>query len=126
MEIDKYLEIKLINWYLPITELMNKANIEYSENSNFLCPFHDNYNTPSAHLYLESNDGGGKIWCYSEQRMYGSWDILKLYYPNIDTNKLAIGIIKKFGKDEIEKQLGEVEIDNTIPYIKSLQKFKER
>ncbi len=103
MEIDKRLEIKLIDWYMPITELMDKAKVEYSENSNFLCPFHDNYNTPSAHLYLDSSDGGGKIWCYSEQKMYGSYNFIKLYFPNIDTRKLAIRFNSKVWRSRSRK-----------------------
>lgn len=125
IEIDKSLEIKIINHFMPITQLMTRAGIDYREDSNFLCPFHPNYNSPSAHLYLDSSDGGGKIWCYSEQRMYGSWNLIKQYFPETNTQKLALGIVQKFGKEEIEKQLGEIEVDNSIPFEKSIQKFKE-
>ncbi|MBQ2639273.1 MAG: hypothetical protein IJF92_00705 [Bacilli bacterium] len=57
--------------------------------------------------------------------MYGSWNLIKQYFPETNTQKLALGIIQKFGKEEIERQLGEIEIDNSIPFEKSLKKFKE-
>ena len=82
--------------------------------------FHDNTETPAAHYHTDSN----KLWCYSELKMYGSWNLLKIYFPNMNTNKIAIGIIKKFGIEEIERQLGAVEIDNIIPFENSLKKFK--
>ena len=58
--------------------------------------------------------------------MYGSWDLIKLYFPQEDTNKLAENIIKKFGSEEVENQLGAIEVDNSISYEKSLEKFRER
>ena len=119
--IDKKLEIKIINHYIKMTDLFDKLGIEYSEHSNMFCPFHGNFNTPSAHYHTDSN----LLWCYSENRMYGSWDVLKQFYPNIDTNKLAKGIAEKFGIEEIEKTLGAIEIDTKIPFENSLKKFKE-
>lgn len=124
-KIDLILEKNIINNFLPITDLLDKLKIDYREDSNFMCPFHPNQRTPSAHLYLDASDGGGKIWCYSEQRMYGSWDVLKQFYPNIDINKIAVGIAKKLGIEEIEKKLGELELDTTIPYEESLKRFKQ-
>ena len=124
--INKALEKQIINTYIPITKIMDMANIPYNMYSNFMCPFHYNTETPAAHLYVESSDGGGKIWCYSEQRMYGSWDVYKVYYPKIDTNKLAQLIVDKIGIDEIENKIGQIENKNEIPFLKDLDKFKER
>ena len=56
--------------------------------------------------------------------MYGSWNVLKIFYSDVDTNKLAIGIAKKFGLEKIEKELGELELDNSIPFLKELELFK--
>lgn len=123
-KIDKITEIKIVNTFIPITDLLDKLKIDYRIDGNFLCPFHPNENTPSAHLYMEESDGGGKIWCYSEQRMYGSWNVLKIFYPNVNTNKLAIGIAKKFGLERIERELGELELNNDIPFMKELEQFK--
>lgn len=36
--IDKSLEIKVINHFLRMTDLFEKAGIEYSEHSNMFCP----------------------------------------------------------------------------------------
>ena len=120
-KIDLLLEKKIINTYIRMTDLFDKLGIEYSEHSNMYCPFHGNFNTPSAHYHTDSN----RLWCYSENRMYGSWDVLKQFYPNIDINKIAVGIAKKLGIEEIEKKLGELELDTTIPYEESLKKFKQ-
>ena len=120
-KIDLLLEKKIINTYIRMTDLFDKLGIEYSEHSNMYCPFHGNFNTPSAHYHTDSN----LLWCYSENRMYGSWDVLKQFYPNIDINKIAVGIAKKLGIEEIEKKLGELELDTTIPYEESLKKFKQ-
>ena len=122
MEIDKKLEIKIINKFIPMTKLFEQLGIDYSTHSNMFCPFHHNENTPSAHYHTDSN----LLWCYSEQKMYGSWNLMKQYFPQQDTTKLAINLIKTLGMEKIENELGEVETENTIPYIKSLEKFKER
>lgn len=58
--------------------------------------------------------------------MYGSYNLLKIYFPEVNTNKIAKGIIDKLGIDEIENQLGTVEYDDTIQFEKSLEKFRER
>lgn len=120
-DVDLSLEKRVINHYISMVDLFEKFNIEYSEHSNMFCPFHYNTESPSGHYHTDSN----LLWCYSEQRMYGSWDLIKQYEPIVNTNKLAIGIINKFGREEVEKQLGEIEIDNEIPFKRSLQRFKE-
>ncbi len=120
-KIDLILEKKIINTYIKMTDLFDKLGIEYSEHSNMYCPFHGNFNTPSAHYHTDTN----LLWCYSENRMYGSWDVLNQFYPNLDINKIAVGIAKKLGIEEIEKKLGELEIDTTIPFEDSLLKFKQ-
>lgn len=119
--IDKQLERKIINYFIPMTQLFDRLGIEYSEHSNMFCPFHDNTETPAAHYHSDSN----LLWCYSEQKMYGSWNLIKIYFPNMDTNKIAVGIIKKFGIDEVERVLGSVEIDDSIPFDKSLKLFRD-
>lgn len=122
MEIDKRLEIKIINKFIPMTKLFEQIGIDYSTHSNMFCPFHHNENTPSAHYHTDSN----LLWCYSEQKMYGSWNLMKQYFPQQDTTKLAINLIKNLGMEKIEDELGEVETENIIPYMKSLEKFRER
>lgn len=122
MDIDRNLERKIINKFIPMTSLFEKLGIDYSTHSNMFCPFHHNENTPSAHYHTDSN----LLWCYSEQRMYGSYNLLKLYFTEVDTNKIAKGIVEKLGIDEIENQLGTVEYDDTIQFEKSLEKFRER
>ena len=88
--------------------------------------FHLNENTPAAHLYHDDN--GYRLWCFSEYKMYGSWNIYKTFLPNINTNKLALLIFNNLSP-ETQKQLLEdlnVEKDrNILLYNKSLLEFKE-
>lgn len=44
---------------------------------NILCPFHPNKNTPSAKFYNDE-DGIVRLHCFSEHRMFTSYDYLKL------------------------------------------------
>lgn len=99
MEIDKSLEVKVINHFLRMTDLFEKAGIEYSEHSNMFCPFHNNTGTPAGHYHTDSN----RLWCYSEQKMYGSYNFIKLYFPNIDTRKLAIRFNSKVWRSRSRK-----------------------
>lgn len=122
IQIDLRLEKQIINTYIPMDKLFDMLGIEYSLHSNMYCPFHENVHSPAAHLHTDSN----RLWCYSEQRMYGSWDVYKVYYPKIDTNKLAEAIVNKIGIEEIENRLGQIENKNEIPFLKDLDKFKER
>ena len=36
--IDKRLEIRVINHFIPMTQLFDRLGIEYSEHSNMFCP----------------------------------------------------------------------------------------
>jgi hypothetical protein len=121
-EVDLKLERQVINMFISMPDLFDKLGINYSMHSNMFCPFHYNSNTPSAHYHTDSN----LLWCYSEQKMYGSYDLIKQYYKDVDTNKLAKGLINKFGIKYIEDRLGEVELEEEVPYLDALQEFKER
>ena len=74
IQIDLKLEKQIINTYIPMDKLFDMLGIEYSLHSNMYCPFHENVHSPAAHLHTDSN----RLWCYSEQRMYGSWDVYKV------------------------------------------------
>ena len=85
--------------------------------------FHANENTPSAHYYSDSN----MLWCFAEQKMYGSYDLYKTY-TNVNTNDLALKILYKFPEDKqktilLESQ-EEIEPD-VLPFETSLIKFKK-
>jgi len=103
MEIDNQIERFIINRYVSMPKLFESLGIDYRLTGNMFCPFHQNENTPSAHLY--GDETGWRLWCFSEQRMYGAYDIYKVYMPKIDTKQLAIKILEKIPENERTKLL---------------------
>lgn len=89
--------------------------------------FHDNFRTPAAKLYKD--DEGYRLWCFSEGRMFGAWDIYKNYMPEINTNQLALMILNRLPENkqrEVLEGIG-VEFDSTqeIRYIEALKEFRK-
>lgn len=89
--------------------------------------FHENERTPAAKLYHDEE--GYRLWCFSEGRMYGAWDVYKDYMPEINTNQLALMILNKLSeKDQraVLEGIG-VEFDSTqeIGYIEALKEFRK-
>ena len=89
--------------------------------------FHENERTPAAKLY--KNNEGYRLWCFSEGKMYGAWDIYKNYIPEINTNRLALMILNRLPEDKqrgVLESIG-VEFDSTqeIGYIEALKEFKK-
>lgn len=78
----------IVNHYIDMRKLLHKLGVNVRANNSMFCPFHDNVNTPSAHLYKEQ-DGSYKIWCYAEDRLYGNVDLYKTYLPEINLEDLA-------------------------------------
>ena len=89
-------------------------------------PFHHNENTPAARLY--DDEYGWRLWCFSEHKMYGAWDIYKKFLPKVDTKQLAIKILEKIPENErklLLKNAGqELEFKNNI-FEKPLLEFKK-
>ena len=93
---------------------------------NFLCPFHHNVNTPSAHLYLD--EYGSRIWCFSEHKMYGAWNVYKSFIPKISTTKLAELIYSKLSEEDRKLLLKNLDMEESdlddLVYQSSLNNFK--
>lgn len=123
--IDLQAEKYIINRFVSIPKLFDSLGIDYRVDGNMFCPFHYNVNTPSAHLYHD--DTGYRIWCFSEGRMYGAWDVYKTYMKNIDTNKLAILILNQFSEEQQNRillDIGAEKEPETLAYEKDLKDFK--
>jgi len=92
-----------------------------------LISFHQNEHTPSAHLY--SDESGYRLWCFSENRMYGAWNIYKEFIPNVNTNKLALELFNALPestqKDVLFNVDNEQELES-LPYKEDLDRFKRR
>lgn len=89
--------------------------------------FHDNENTPSAHLYHDEN--GYRLWCFSENKMYGAWNIYKEFLPNINTNKLALQLFNSLSESNQKEILNNIDNEQeleSLPYKKDLEDFKFR
>lgn len=69
---DRLFKIRVINYYGGkynlLYNLLKKAGYIQGNKSNIFCPFHDNYNTPSAKYYKDEDKEA--IWCFSEGRGY--------------------------------------------------------
>ena len=125
--LDKKSEIYLINRYFSMPKLFDSLGIEYRVNANMFCPFHQNENTPSAHLYSDEN--GYRLWCFSENRMYGAWNIYKEFIPNINTNKLALQLFNALPEEKQKEILLNIDDEQeleVLPYKDSLEKFKKK
>ena len=126
-KIDIGIERYIINRFVSMPRLFEELDIDYSLQTNMYCPFHDNENTPAAKLYHD--EVGYRLWCFSEGRMYGAWDIYKVYRPEINTTKLATMILNRFSESQqrtILEEIG-VEFDTTrdIKYLEALKEFKK-
>lgn len=125
--IDEQIVRYTINKYISMPKLFDSLGIPYNEYSTMYCPFHHNVNSKAAKLYHD--DTGWQLWCFSEQEMYGAYDIYKyLYDKPIDLKQLAIKILQRLPADVreqvIEASGEEFELDIS-PYDESLQQFKE-
>lgn len=124
-KMDLQTERYIINRFISMVKLFDELGIEYRIDGNLFCPFHQNENTPAAHLY--SDETGYRLWCFSESKMYGSWNIYKVFKPNIDTNKLALAIFNRLSETDQKKllnELGTEEDVDVLPFQQSLIDFK--
>ena len=110
---------------MSMPKLFDSIGIKYRIDGNSFCQFHHNENTPSARLY--DDEYGWRLWCFSEHRMYGAWDIYKRFIPKVDTKALAIKILEKIPEAERKLMLKnagqELEIGKNL-FEEPLKEFK--
>lgn len=124
-KINTTLERYIINKYISMPKLFDYLGIDYRINANMYCPFHDNFDTPAAHLYADEN--GYRLWCFADYKMYGSWNVYKTFIPTINTNKLALEIYNKMTIEQQKQLILDLGIENEndiIPYKQALIDFK--
>lgn len=125
-KIDIQIERYVINKFMSMPKLFDKLDIDYDENTTMFCPFHKNTHTKAAKLYNDVN--GWSLWCFSEQKMFGAYDIYKEFLPKVDTHKLAVMLLKRLPPNEQEqiiKESGDILELQELPFQSSLTKFKE-
>lgn len=126
-QLDLISEKAVINTFIPMTKLFSRLGINYRTNGNMYCPFHDNKRTMAAHLYIE-DDGSELLWCFSEHKMFGSWDVYKHFIPDVNTNELALAIINRMSPESAESFLKDVGFEKDLkelPFGKSLNEFRK-
>lgn len=124
-KIDIQVERYVINKYMSMPKLFDDLGIDYNERTTMYCPFHRNIHTKAAKLYHD--EVGWMLWCFSEQRMFGCYDVYKEFYPKVDTHKLAIFILRKLPEKEREKiikEAGDILELQDLPFQEALIKFK--
>lgn len=126
--IDKATERYLISRYVDMTKLFNRLDIDWTLNGNMFCPMHENTRTRAAHLYHE-DDGSYSLFCFSEHKMFTSYDVYKEFIKDVDTNKLALKIINLFPLEQQEKILFDAGTEKDLkelPFKEDLEKFRKR
>ena len=71
---------------------------------------------------------GWALWCFSEQRMFGAYNIYKYFLPNINTNQLALKILNRLPikeREKVIKESGQELERDKLPFQRWLQEFKE-
>ena len=125
-KIDTQIEKYVINKFISMPKLFDKLDIDYDENSTMFCPFHRNVHTKAAKLYNDTN--GWSLWCFSEQRMFGAYDIYKEFLPKVNTHNLAIILLKRLSpaeQEQIIRESGDILELQDLPFQVSLNNFKE-
>lgn len=123
---DKYLARFVLSYYVDMFQLMQRLNLHPRDVSNMMCPFHHNTKTPSAKMYKDKY--GWCLWCFSEKRMYTTYDVYEKIM-HADPMKLAQIIWDKLNdnqRKEIMNICGSQEdFEGDIPYLQDLDDFSK-
>lgn len=94
----------VVNYKIPFPVMLEQAGLEgYRYNGKVYCPFHDNFDTPSAKLYQD--DIGDCIYCFSERILYRPADVISKKL----LNKSVIKIANKVWEQLSEMEQSEIE-----------------
>ena len=124
--LNKNLVYYIVNHFIDMRALLNSLHIDVKPNLVMFCPFHDNQNTPAAHLYQEK-DGSYTIYCFSENRVFTNVDLYKNYLPDVNLEDLASLLYSNLSKelqDSLMNNLQVTSVVNSISYVDMLEKFK--
>jgi len=102
-------KIDLLNYYVKVDVLLRKYWMDFSNDQNVVCPFHED-SSPSAHIYDDVD--GQSLHCFTEGRNYKAYDVMLLF--GVDPEKVYQRIISKFGerRPELKKPEKELIIDS--------------
>lgn len=90
---------QLVKEKYRLVDLLRKINPDqnYSVGQSCYCPFHENYNTPSAAIYEDGH--WQSLYCFSEKRLYTSVDVMKDLL-NYDIHELGYYLWNKMSEEE--------------------------
>lgn len=121
--INAYIARYLVNKYINMFSLMDRYGMHPQEINNMFCPFHYNVNTKAAKMYKDGDQW--VLWCFSERKLFTSWDVYELL--NINPYTIAEAIWEKLNKeqqDNIMNDLGKEQEVTEVPYKEALEKFR--
>ena len=107
-------------------KLLQRLNLNPKDTSTMMCPFHHNTNTPAAKMYKDTY--GWALWCFSEKRMYTTFDVYEKIM-HTDPMKLAQIIWDKLPESE-QKHIRDIigsqeDFEGDIPYLEDLDLFSK-
>lgn len=99
---------KLIDYInnLPLGSYYSQIFGEELPIGKFFCPFHHNVNTPAAKVY------GNVIHCFSCNKNYTTYDLLKRYYPQ-EISRINKEVILPQNPRVVNSNLRLIPIDRT-------------
>lgn len=120
----------VIDRILPIhVALRNVDGQERNYNGKCFCPFHDNTDTPAAHLYKDEK--GSHLMCFSERRVYKPHHVFTEKLVKVSLAKAFQRIWNQLSdesKESLEQSYGQP--SRTLPkswysHEKELERFKK-
>ena len=123
---------RVIDIYCPFSYLLKYSDYQNYKNldgfaGTIFCPFHENFDTPSARLYPKSeNQECEHIYCFSENKLYKPHDCCKDYSKLIkyDTNTV-FSIIWEHLSDKEKEYFNENNEINKVEFSEHKHIFKE-
>lgn len=61
----------VVNRLLPLESVFDFLGVDYNNQGNMLCPFHDDVEHPSGKMFTDE-DGVSSLWCFAEQKRFFS------------------------------------------------------
>jgi len=113
-------EKKLRKYYEKCILLTDVMSEHVQVNGVLVCPFHNDHK-PSSKLYV-NEDGSQNIYCYTENKMYSSYDYVTLV---LGMNPISF-LMKNYSEEELNHELENVDFtgDSSSSKISKL-KFSE-
>ena len=121
---NKIFKIFVINYYGNLPKILDQLDVHVQHNGLFLCPMHDNYNTPAAKIFKDST--GWHFYCFNEQKQFGTYDVYK-EVCGLNMDLVFDNLWKQLSEEEKKKVIntfGEYDDNAPLENIGIYQAFK--